>query len=165
MQKETTASTATIRNSSDTAPLAPNLCMAVPPSMGPSAHAPIASTCPILVTLASMPAQPGRRPALLGSGWNPAPFREFIVKIHARCDLSCDYCYMFEMADQSWRSQPRAMSEEIAELAAMRMGEHARSHGLTRIALILHARRAVDAADPPLSPQHREIAQRLAWPR
>jgi uncharacterized protein len=45
---------------------------------------------------------------------------------------------MYEMADQSWRNQPRAMSEETAELAAMRIGEHARSHGLTRIALILH---------------------------
>jgi uncharacterized protein len=76
--------------------------------------------------------------ALVSSGWNPLPFQEFIVKIHSRCDLSCDYCYMYEMADQSWRSQPRAMSEETAELTAMRIGEHARSHGLTRVALILH---------------------------
>jgi uncharacterized protein len=30
---------------------------------------------------------------------------EFIVKVHSRCDLSCDYCYMYEMADQSWRDQ------------------------------------------------------------
>ena len=56
--------------------------------------------------------------ALLASGWNPVPFREFIVKIHSRCDLSCDYCYMYEMADQSWRDRPRRMSAEIAGHAA-----------------------------------------------
>jgi uncharacterized protein len=77
-------------------------------------------------------------PALLANGWQPLPFREFIVKIHSRCDLSCDYCYMYEMADQSWRNQPRAMSAETAELTAARIGEHARSHGLTSVALILH---------------------------
>jgi uncharacterized protein len=77
-------------------------------------------------------------PALLSSGWNPHPFREFIVKVHSRCDLSCDYCYIYEMADQSWRDKPRAMSAETAQLAAIRIGEHARSHGLERVAVILH---------------------------
>ena len=77
-------------------------------------------------------------PALLSSGWNPHPFREFIVKVHSRCDLSCDYCYIYEMADQSWRHKPRAMSAETAQLAATRIGEHARSHGLERVAVILH---------------------------
>jgi uncharacterized protein len=77
-------------------------------------------------------------PALMANGWTPAPFREFIVKVHSRCDLSCDYCYMYEMADQSWRSQPRRMSSDIAECTASRIGEHARAHQLQKIALILH---------------------------
>src|SRR5277367_3351055 len=77
-------------------------------------------------------------PALLAGGWNPLPFREFIVKVHSRCDLSCDYCYMYEMADQSWRSQPRRVSAEIAEATALRIGEHARAHHLRDITLILH---------------------------
>ena len=76
--------------------------------------------------------------ALMADGWNPAPFREFIIKIHSRCDLACDYCYMYEMADQSWRDQPRRMSREIAERTAMRIGEHARSHALTDVGLVLH---------------------------
>ena len=77
-------------------------------------------------------------PALLAEGWRPSPFREFIVKVHSRCDLSCDYCYMYEMADQSWRDQPRAMSAETADVTARRIGEHARAHGLRDITLILH---------------------------
>jgi uncharacterized protein len=76
--------------------------------------------------------------ALLAQGWNPVPFREFIVKVHSRCDLACDYCYMYEMADQSWRDRPRRMSDEIAERTAMRIGEHARAHRLPGITLILH---------------------------
>jgi uncharacterized protein len=76
--------------------------------------------------------------ALLAAGWRPVPFREFIVKIHSRCDLSCDYCYMYEMADQSWRSQPKRMSVDIAESTARRIGEHARAYHLERVALILH---------------------------
>jgi uncharacterized protein len=74
----------------------------------------------------------------MADGWNPIPFREFIVKIHSRCDLSCDYCYMYEMADQSWRDQPRRMSAETAEWTARRIGEHTRAHALTEVALILH---------------------------
>jgi uncharacterized protein len=77
-------------------------------------------------------------PALLASGWRPIPFREFVVKIHSRCDLSCDYCYMYEMADQSWRDQPRRMSMEIADATAARIGEHARAHQLASIVLIMH---------------------------
>jgi uncharacterized protein len=75
---------------------------------------------------------------LVADGWRPVPFREFIVKIHSRCDLACDYCYMYEMADQSWRDQPRRMSREIAERTAVRIGEHARAHRLGSVALILH---------------------------
>jgi uncharacterized protein len=45
---------------------------------------------------------------------------------------------MYEMADQSWKKQPRVMSEETADLTAMRIGEHARAHDLDRVALILH---------------------------
>jgi uncharacterized protein len=76
--------------------------------------------------------------ALRKSGWKPSPFREFIVKVHSRCNLACDYCYMYEMADQSWRDQPRAMSDQTADMTAGRIGEHARTHGLREITLILH---------------------------
>jgi uncharacterized protein len=77
-------------------------------------------------------------PALMASGWRPIPFREFIVKIHSRCDLSCDYCYLYEMADHSWRDRPRRMTTEIAESTASRIGEHARAHGMQNIVLVLH---------------------------
>jgi uncharacterized protein len=79
-------------------------------------------------------------PAILDvePGWQPFPFREFVLKVHSRCDLACDYCYLYAMADQSWRDQPRRMSPAIARQAAIRIGEHARRHRLDQIALVLH---------------------------
>jgi uncharacterized protein len=77
-------------------------------------------------------------PSLMVGDWRPISFREFVIKIHSRCDLACDYCYMYEMADQSWRDRPRRMSMEIARRTAMRIGEHASSHQIPSVALILH---------------------------
>jgi uncharacterized protein len=76
--------------------------------------------------------------ALRASGWRPTPFREFILKVHSRCDLACDYCYVYEMADHSWRRRPPAMPPNVLESAAARIGEHAITHGLDAIELILH---------------------------
>jgi uncharacterized protein len=77
-------------------------------------------------------------PSLMADGWSPVPFREFVVKIHSRCDLACDYCYMYEMADQSWRDRPRRMSMEIAGHTAARIGEHVRRHRIPSVTLIMH---------------------------
>ena len=77
-------------------------------------------------------------PGLLADGWQPIPFREFVVKVHSRCDLACDYCYMYEMADKSWRDRPRRMSMDTARRIAMRIGEHVRTHQIPSIALIVH---------------------------
>jgi uncharacterized protein len=76
--------------------------------------------------------------AMIADGWSPIPFREFVVKVHSRCDLACDYCYMYEMADQTWRDRPRRMPDEIVGHTAGRIGEHARTHGLKTVSLTLH---------------------------
>ena len=81
--------------------------------------------------------------ALIADGWQPEPFREFVLKIHSRCDLACDYCYMYTMADQSWQSRPKRMSAAIAEQTAIRIGEHVRRHALSEIGLVLHGGRAI----------------------
>ncbi|WP_433173912.1 FxsB family cyclophane-forming radical SAM/SPASM peptide maturase [Actinoallomurus sp. CA-150999] len=75
---------------------------------------------------------------LRAGGWRPTPFREFFLKIHSRCDLACDYCYMYEMADQSWRSRPRRMSHAVLDQTALRIAEHVHAHGLDRIKVVLH---------------------------
>ena len=70
---------------------------------------------------------------------NPAvPFRQFILKVHSRCNLSCSYCYVYEMADQGWRGLPRHMSPAVADKAVERIAEHVDQHGLASVDVILH---------------------------
>ncbi|MFC4008451.1 FxsB family cyclophane-forming radical SAM/SPASM peptide maturase [Nonomuraea purpurea] len=78
-------------------------------------------------------------PAILrAQGWVPTPFREFVLKVNSRCDLSCAYCYVYEMADQSWRDQPIRMSAATATRTAARIAEHVQAHDLPSVELILH---------------------------
>ncbi len=76
--------------------------------------------------------------AMRTAGHQPVPFRQFILKVHSRCNLSCSYCYVYEMADQAWRQLPRRMSRDIAQKAVERMAEHAEGHGLESIDVIFH---------------------------
>lgn len=64
--------------------------------------------------------------------------RQFVLKIHSRCNLACVYCYVYTMADQSWRTRPRVLSRELRERAAERIAEHAHRHALTEVRIVLH---------------------------
>ncbi|MFE4693605.1 radical SAM/SPASM protein FxsB, inactivated metallohydrolase extension form [Streptomyces sp. NPDC056749] len=66
------------------------------------------------------------------------PFREIVLKVHSRCDLACDHCYIYEHADQSWRTRPRSISDEAISWTARRLAEHASAHALDSMSVILH---------------------------
>lgn len=63
---------------------------------------------------------------------------QFVIKVHSRCNLACDYCYVYESVDQTWREKPASMSPETARAAARRIREHARRHGMARVGITLH---------------------------
>jgi uncharacterized protein len=91
----------------------------VPPSK-PAAH-----------SLAGLPSSPP-------FDWQPIPFHQFILKVASRCNLKCDYCYMFEMADDSWRAQPKVMSMATVAATAHRIADHVKDHHLSNVQVILH---------------------------
>ncbi|WP_197361570.1 radical SAM/SPASM protein FxsBH, inactivated beta-hydroxylase extension form, partial [Streptomyces clavuligerus] len=66
------------------------------------------------------------------------PFREIVLKVHSRCDLACDHCYIYEHADHSWRNRPRAITDEAISWTALRLAEHAKNHALPSVSVILH---------------------------
>ncbi|MGW0782871.1 radical SAM/SPASM protein FxsBH, inactivated beta-hydroxylase extension form [Streptomyces sp. NPDC002913] len=66
------------------------------------------------------------------------PFREIILKVHSRCDLACDHCYVYEHADQSWRTRPKTVSDQVISKTAQRLAEHAKTHALPSVSVILH---------------------------
>jgi uncharacterized protein len=75
---------------------------------------------------------------MLGITWRPTPFREFVLKVHSRCNLACDYCYMYELADKSWRTATAAMSDEVLDVACRRIAAHATAHGIPALRVVLH---------------------------
>lgn len=64
-------------------------------------------------------------------------FKEYIFKVASRCNMGCDYCFMYEHVDQSWRSQPRFMDRETLAWAAARIAEHT-AGGDESIRVIFH---------------------------
>lgn len=66
------------------------------------------------------------------------PFRQFIVKLHSRCNLACDHCYVYAMADQRWRRRPKRMSRATIDLTAQRVADHVRTHRLAEIEVVVH---------------------------
>jgi len=65
-------------------------------------------------------------------------FRSFILKIHERCNLSCDYCYVYELNDQSWRSRPQVMSRHVVDSVSSRISAHAAEHAIPDVDIVLH---------------------------
>jgi len=66
------------------------------------------------------------------------PFVEWIVKIAQPCNLACDYCYVYELRDRTWRHKPAVMANGTADQLARRIAEHARRHALSRVRVVLH---------------------------
>ncbi|MDG9708592.1 FxsB family cyclophane-forming radical SAM/SPASM peptide maturase [Streptomyces sp. DH10] len=72
------------------------------------------------------------------AGWTPTPFHSFVLKLHSRCDLACQYCYMYRSQDSSWREQPRTMASGTLDRTAGRIAEHLGAHGVREAGVVLH---------------------------
>ena len=70
--------------------------------------------------------------------WRSVPFRQYVLKIHSRCNLACNYCYIYNMADQGWRSQPAVMARGVITETAARIAQAAERHCLNEVSVTLH---------------------------
>jgi uncharacterized protein len=68
----------------------------------------------------------------------PVSISQYVLKVASRCDLACNHCYVYEHADQSWRSKPKFITRAIVRQAARRICEHAAAHQLNTIHIVLH---------------------------
>ncbi|HEX8561311.1 MAG TPA: radical SAM protein [Pyrinomonadaceae bacterium] len=71
-------------------------------------------------------------------GKNVFPFSTFVVKVASRCNLNCTYCYMYNLQDQTYRSQPKRMDLRVARKMAERIRSHAQAHDSQAVHIILH---------------------------
>lgn len=68
----------------------------------------------------------------------PINFTSYVVKVASRCNLNCDYCYVYNHADQSWKNRPKTLSLEHQELFADRLREYILEKKLEKILVIFH---------------------------
>ncbi|MDI3417132.1 FxsB family cyclophane-forming radical SAM/SPASM peptide maturase [Streptomyces luteolus] len=84
----------------------------------------------------------GARDGRAGARDDPAGardgFRQFVLKVHSRCNLACTYCYIYTGPDGSWRERPRRVPDTTVRQVAHGIAEHTARHRLARIRIDLH---------------------------
>jgi uncharacterized protein len=64
------------------------------------------------------------------------PISGLLVKVAARCNINCSYCYWFR--DPSVYAKPKLMSEAVTQQLLRRVEEHILATGLASFSIILH---------------------------
>lgn len=65
-------------------------------------------------------------------------YTELILKVSGRCNLNCDYCYVFNKGDKSYMREPARMSEELIKPVVMRINEHCQNNNISHFFVIFH---------------------------
>lgn len=89
------------------------------------------------------------------------PFRQFVLKVHSRCNLACTYCYIYAGPDHSWRERPQTVPAATVRQTALRIAEHARTHRLREIRIDLHGGEPLLTGPGPLLAQAAAIRAAL----
>ncbi|UKY52651.1 FxsB family cyclophane-forming radical SAM/SPASM peptide maturase [Streptomyces inhibens] len=89
------------------------------------------------------------------------PFRQFVLKVHSRCNLACTYCYIYAGPDHSWRRRPQTVPAATIRQTALRIAEHARTHGLRAVRIDLHGGEPLLTGPGPLLEQAAAIRAAL----
>ena len=76
-----------------------------------------------------------------------------LIKTASRCNFDCSYCYVYQGPDQSWRSQPKRMSQAVSLTLSDRLVEQAEQQQ-AGFAIVLHG-------GEPLLLGFRELARLL----
>ena len=59
------------------------------------------------------------------------PIDFFVVKVHSRCNLDCDYCYEYNLGNTGWKTKPKTMTMEVFSMLCKRICEHCRDHNIS----------------------------------
>ena len=90
------------------------------------------------------------------------PLQQLVLKVHSRCDLACDHCYVYEHADQSWRTRPVVISDETVTRVADQFAAYAKARALGSVSVILHGGEPLLAGPARLRRTCAELTHALA---
>ncbi|MEL6632137.1 MAG: radical SAM protein [Bacteroidota bacterium] len=69
-----------------------------------------------------------------------------VLKVASRCNLNCSYCYMYNMGDESFKLQPKLMSEGVVTALIQKVRNHLLKYESDRFSFIFHG------GEPMLAP-------------
>jgi len=69
---------------------------------------------------------------------HPQSSLNHIVKIAARCNLNCSYCYVYNQADTTWRDRPAVMSKDTFIATIERIRRHCLLSGQETVTIAFH---------------------------
>jgi len=67
-----------------------------------------------------------------------APLDWVVFKIAQRCNLNCSYCYVYNRGDDSWKSRPPIVSDDVVEMLGRRVAEQCARFSLPRFVIEFH---------------------------
>ncbi|RAJ27219.1 radical SAM protein [Pedobacter cryoconitis] len=64
--------------------------------------------------------------------------RIIVIKVASRCNLNCTYCYMYNLGDETYKSQPKFMSDLTVDALIERIKAHCIKHNIPKFSFIFH---------------------------
>jgi uncharacterized protein len=66
------------------------------------------------------------------------PVNTYLLKVASRCNLNCRYCYVYNMGDESYRSQPSRMAAETVSALLSRVATYCVDENVHEVTFIFH---------------------------
>lgn len=68
----------------------------------------------------------------------PPTINEFVFKVASRCNINCSYCYVYNMGDEGYSSQPRFMDISTVRISAARILKYLSDRSSTECRIYFH---------------------------
>ncbi|MEA5460949.1 radical SAM protein [Arcicella sp. LKC2W] len=67
-----------------------------------------------------------------------ANIRGVVLKVASRCNLNCEYCYMYNLGDETYKLQPKFMSDEVVDNLLLRIQNYISKNNIKDFQFIFH---------------------------
>jgi uncharacterized protein len=61
-----------------------------------------------------------------------------VLKVASRCNLNCEYCYMYNLGDKSYQAQPKIMSQKVVKALLSKVRTYLTQSGSNTFRFIFH---------------------------